>query len=717
MASCFFSLICKNKGTEDDELKFAECKVNINKLPSYDEDIHRRPSFAKIQKKDEIKSVPQNSKRNQTKTETTKSPMKEKQFNNVDAFQFDPFSDNAFGSNQRQLTTDGTPTYGHQNSQKSPQSSYFPNGQMTPTDIWNQNTNASSDFGLSTDYEDNEYNEIRQQARNIVKPRDQTGTSNKSNNFSNVKDLDENCSSTAKSDCYFSDSGDDPDSSSVDEKDKGNVSNNQFNSFTNNSKVAVQHAIVPNSSSISTSSFLIKQEEAPPTRFTFDDAVVESPPSQRKSTNAAFDRNLNSMSATKVKKSKSPTIGTNGRNKHETSDSVYQGTNSRKQDQVFEGNHKTSNAHGRNSFSHNDGFPESFADFDNDGFLFESKNKKEANTGSITKSTSDHGMQSKEQNIGNEINPASSSISSPPLTSALTRKQKKITSRDDDAKSDAKSYKSNGSVSAANAKAKLRKRRKERENEALQSKVRNNSKESDDDKEVNANDDWLFDGVTDALGPHDIAADLESLSSKRSCGNKSVKSHRSHRSHRSKKKGRSSRRKKSDDSVGSRGSRYSVRSTMSQMSQMSEQSRSVANDLLRLEMQLAMVGSEKSKHITGGKGKSENSVGGKSHTSRKSSSKRSVIAKRSKVDVRAPPGKLGLILANTTDGKGTVVSCVRETSILVHKISAGDRIIAIDEDDVSRLTVSELTTIMARKTEFERVLTVLKTPKSRESSV
>merc|ERR1712238_650872 len=166
-------------------------------------------------------------------------------------------------------------------------------------------------------------------------------------------------------------------------------------------------------------------------------------------------------------------------------------------------------------------------------------------------STSDHVMQSKEQNIGNEVTPASSIISSPPLTSALTRKQKKITSRDDDAKSDAKSYKSNGSASAANAKAKLRKRSKERENEALQSKVRNNSKESDDDKEVNANDDWLFDGVTDALGPHDIAADLESLSSKRSCGNKSVKSHRSHRSHRSKKKGRSSRRKKSDDSVGS----------------------------------------------------------------------------------------------------------------------------------------------------------------------
>jgi C-terminal processing protease CtpA/Prc len=77
----------------------------------------------------------------------------------------------------------------------------------------------------------------------------------------------------------------------------------------------------------------------------------------------------------------------------------------------------------------------------------------------------------------------------------------------------------------------------------------------------------------------------------------------------------------------------------------------------------------------------------------------------------APPGKLGIILANKADSKGTVVSGVRTSSVLAEKISPGDRIIAIDGEDVSRMTVSEITTIMARKSEFERSLTVLTTPK------
>lgn len=79
--------------------------------------------------------------------------------------------------------------------------------------------------------------------------------------------------------------------------------------------------------------------------------------------------------------------------------------------------------------------------------------------------------------------------------------------------------------------------------------------------------------------------------------------------------------------------------------------------------------------------------------------------------VVAPPGKLGIILANKADSKGTVVSGVRTSSVLAEKISPGDRIIAIDGEDVSRMTVSEITTIMARKAEFERTLTVLTTTK------
>jgi len=89
----------------------------------------------------------------------------------------------------------------------------------------------------------------------------------------------------------------------------------------------------------------------------------------------------------------------------------------------------------------------------------------------------------------------------------------------------------------------------------------------------------------------------------------------------------------------------------------------------------------------------------------------SSIARRTKITVIAPPGKLGIILANKADAKGTVVSGVRTSSVLAEKISPGDRIIAIDGEDVSRMTVSEITTIMSRKGEYERTLTILTSQK------
>ena len=250
-------------------------------------------------------------------------------------------------------------------------------------------------------------------------------------------------------------------------------------------------------------------------------------------------------------------------------------------------------------------------------------------------------------------------------------------------------------------------RRRERQKDG-----EHHSSESDEDEEDNEN--WLFDEVTGALGPRGIAADLESLSGRsgRSNSSRGAKSHKSHRS--SQRRRRRTRNGNSDNSVDSRGSRhsrdsrrsrnsrYSHRSTRSYISQMSEQSRSVANDLLRLEMQLAMVGSG------GGGGPEPQSV--------RSSRRRSTTARRSRITVTAPPGKLGIILANKADSKGTVVSGVRTSSALADRITPGDRIVAIDGEDVSLMTVSEITTIMARKSDFDRTLTVLTTPRHTETA-
>jgi hypothetical protein len=277
--------------------------------------------------------------------------------------------------------------------------------------------------------------------------------------------------------------------------------------------------------------------------------------------------------------------------------------------------------------------------------------------------------------------------------------------------------------------ARERLREKRRKDYAQNGGMRSSDESENSDNEESES--WLFDGVAGALGPRGIAADLESLSG-RSNRSKNSQGNKSHRSRHSKSRKSPPRKPRtSNESVGSRESRhsrgsrtsrYSHRSTKSYISQMSEQSRSVANDLLRLEMQLAMVGQENrdgppvrsSNSAAGGAGSMSGSSRNRSTRKPYSSSHRSTsssASKRSKVTVIAPPGKLGIILANKADAKGTVVSGVRTSSALVDKVSPGDRIVGIDGEDVSRMTVSEITVIMSRKANYERTLTILTIPK------
>lgn len=299
------------------------------------------------------------------------------------------------------------------------------------------------------------------------------------------------------------------------------------------------------------------------------------------------------------------------------------------------------------------------------------------------------------------------------------------------------SHRSMGDVgvvaTARAAKERIReRRRREREaasgrNSAIRHSTSRDHSDSDESEGQKISESWLFDQVTDAIGPVGIAADLESLSGR---SNRSKNSHgaKSHSLRRRSSRKTGSRRHRSDrsvDSHGSRTSRYSHRSTKSFLSQMSEQSRSVANDLLRLEMQLAMVGNNKDADglpaisssarissgasLGGGSRASARSAGRKSSSgiSSRHANTSSSVVRRSRTTIVAPPGKLGIILANKADSKGTVVSGVRTSSVLVDRISPGDRIVAIDGEDVSRMTVSEITTIMSRKAEYERRLTVL----------
>lgn len=392
-----------------------------------------------------------------------------------------------------------------------------------------------------------------------------------------------------------------------------------------------------------------------------------------------------------------------------------------------------------NNRRRNEGVIENFADFEtfanNEFGRGPSKSKSVADaTSPVSELLAQAQARRKNRANGNySASGAPQSVNSEPaLNAAMLRQQMKNTRQ--------------GSQSSSEAMKKLAQRRMEKEKFLqLLNDGKNNNLASEDetsDREKDVNESWLFDEVTGALGPRGITADLESLGersnkSKTSIGNKSHRSHRSHRSNRSyrshksstshRRGGSGSAKRSSDESVGSRhsrGSRYSVRSTKSHVSQMSQESRSVANDLIRLEMQLAMVNKNgenevkkqleldaQRKGLKDGISVGESSIGVSSYASRKRNRKsKMTIPKRAKTTVKAPPGKLGIILANRTDSKGTVVSGVRTTSVLADKISPGDRIILIDGEDVSRMSVPEITSIMARKNDFERVLTVLITP-------
>jgi len=217
-------------------------------------------------------------------------------------------------------------------------------------------------------------------------------------------------------------------------------------------------------------------------------------------------------------------------------------------------------------------------------------------------------------------------------------------------------------------------------------------------------DQFLLANIAATIGPRGVAPDMESLSGR---------SQRSHRSHN--RRPNRSPQGRTDGSVASHTSRNSFRSyqtNRSALSHMSKESQSVAADLFRLEAQLASVSKQPelaspvqskkslSSHVV------DNLLASTSDMSVRSNSNTigaEPIPRPSPVKVLAPPGKLGILLANKAGQNGpTHVSAVRSESVLAGKVHVGDRFASIDGEDVSRMNSKEITTIMARKSDFER---------------
>lgn len=193
-------------------------------------------------------------------------------------------------------------------------------------------------------------------------------------------------------------------------------------------------------------------------------------------------------------------------------------------------------------------------------------------------------------------------------------------------------------------------------------------------------DPWLFDSVAHVLGPRSTSADMESLSGKSNKSMKSTKSGKSWRSHRSARSlgsRRHGRKRRKGSSVGSRGTQPSSFSfgAPDGSSEFSLAPRSLENDLRRLEEQLASLQSPESKKEPQRVPPSPPGMTGSSNSVTASSMSSSwKVSAKQKIIVVAPPGKLGVVLANRHNGTGTVVSELRGSSPLRGALFPGDKL-------------------------------------------
>ena len=131
----------------------------------------------------------------------------------------------------------------------------------------------------------------------------------------------------------------------------------------------------------------------------------------------------------------------------------------------------------------------------------------------------------------------------------------------------------------------------------------------------------------------------------------------------------------------------------------------IENDFLRWERH--HVNDRRAGDQTTASDYSGSSTGGASRSTTRSSLITLDHTNTKRVIVVAPPGKLGVTLADHHDGKGIVVSAVRPYSSMKGKLSPGDKLVAVDDEDVSNMVVSKITSMMASRASQERRLTLI----------
>ncbi|KAL3914601.1 MAG: hypothetical protein SGILL_006041 [Bacillariaceae sp.] len=79
------------------------------------------------------------------------------------------------------------------------------------------------------------------------------------------------------------------------------------------------------------------------------------------------------------------------------------------------------------------------------------------------------------------------------------------------------------------------------------------------------------------------------------------------------------------------------------------------------------------------------------------------------IQIFAPPGKLGVVIDTPDDG-APVVHAVKDSSVIADKITVGDKLVAVDDEDVRSMTAIKVSKLISRKSANpSRKLTVIRT--------
>ncbi|KAL7581629.1 hypothetical protein ACA910_022181 [Epithemia clementina (nom. ined.)] len=83
------------------------------------------------------------------------------------------------------------------------------------------------------------------------------------------------------------------------------------------------------------------------------------------------------------------------------------------------------------------------------------------------------------------------------------------------------------------------------------------------------------------------------------------------------------------------------------------------------------------------------------------------LEQRIEFEVVVPPGKLGMVV-DTPNGSSPVVHAIKPESVLSSKVMVGDRLTAVDGDDVTAMTAVQVSQLISLKADQKRVMTFVR---------